>query len=255
MTSDIGSTQPPSQPAAPEPKSNSFARIGGALFAPNETFDEIARKPDIAIPLTILLIVGFVCTFLIAPHLDFESAYRSAMESRSQEMSKEDMDRAVRIASAFGKAIMYVSPVVSAGFFLITAGILLLAFRMFGGEGTFKQAFSVTLYAWFPNLISSILTTIIVLTRKSIPADQIGNVLRSNLGFLADPKQQAVLHALLASIDIFTIWTLVLFIIGFAFVSRMSKAKSAAVVISLWIVTVIFKLGFAALGAARMKQA
>ena len=256
MTSDIGSSQPPSQPAAaPTTRTNSFARIGGALFAPNETFKEIAAKPDFGIPLAILLIVGFISALIIAQHVDFGAATREALEAQGREMSAEDMEQAVRIGSAFGKAFTYFSPLISAIFFVVIAGILLLAFRMFGGEGNFKQSFSVTLYAWFPQLIKGILMTIIIMTRKDVPADQLANIVMSNPGFLVDPKQQAVLHALLSSIDVFTIWTLVLFIIGFSFVSRMTKAKSAAIVVSLWIVTVIIKLGFAALGASRMKAA
>lgn len=256
MTSDIGSTQPPSQPAAAPPtRTNSFARIGGALFAPNETFKEIAVKPDIGIPLAILLIAGFISAVIIAQHVDFGTATREALEAQGRQMSAEEMDQAVRIGSAFGKAVTYFSPVLSVIFFVVIAGVLLLAFRMLGGEGNFKQAFSVTLYAWFPQLIKGILMTIVIMTRKDVPADQLGNLVMSNPGFLLDPKQQAVLHALVSSIDLFTIWTVVLFIIGFSFVSGMSKAKSAAIVVGLWLVAVIVKLGFAALGAAKMKAA
>jgi hypothetical protein len=41
--------------------------------------------------------------------------------------------------------------------------------------------------------------------------------------------------------------------IGFAHLSKFSKTKSAVIVVSLWLVTVVVKVGFAALGAARMK--
>ena len=40
-----------------------------------------------------------------------------------------------------------------------------------------------------------------------------------------------------------------LLIIGFATLSRLSRAKSAAIVISLWLLTVVVKLGFAAMAA------
>jgi hypothetical protein len=254
MSSDIGSPQPPSQPAAaPEARTNSFSRIAGALFSPNETFAEIARKPDFLIPLIVLVIVGFVTTVLLVPRMDFESATREAMERQSQNMSSEDMERALRIGTAFGKAITYVSPVLGIIVLMIIAGVLLLAFRLFGGEGTFKQAFSVTLYAWFPMLISGILMTVIALTRTAIPADQVNALLKSNLGAFVDPKEQMVLFALLSSIDIFTIWTVALLSIGFAHLSKFSKTKSAVIVVSLWLVTVVVKVGFAALGAARMK--
>ena len=61
--------------------------------------------------------------------------------------------------------------------------------------------------------------------------------------------------AVLSSVDIFMIWTLILLVIGFSTLSRLSRAKSAAIVISLWLVTVVIKVGLAALGALRMKKA
>ena len=254
MTSDIESPQPPSQPAAaPEARPNSFGRIAGALFSPNQTFADIARKPDILVPLAVLIVIGFVAAFLMAPRMDFESAYRDAMQASGQEMPAEDQERAVRMMTAFGKTLTYFSPVIGVLWFLVVAGVLLLAVRLFGGEGNFKQAFSVTLYSWFPITIGSLLTTAVVVSKKSVPADQVSTVLRSHLGFLAHPKEQMVLHALLSSLDIFVIWTLILLIIGFSFVSKMSKAKTAAVVLSLWLVMVVIKVGLAAIGAAKMK--
>jgi hypothetical protein len=80
-------------------------------------------------------------------------------------------------------------------------------------------------------------------------------LVRSNPAFLVDMKANPVLFSLLSSIDLFTIWTVVLLIIGFAFVARVSKAKSAAIVISLWAVALVIKLGFAAIGAAKAKAA
>jgi len=78
--------------------------------------------------------------------------------------------------------------------------------------------------------------------------------LRSNLAFTVDMKTQPVLFSLFGSFDVFTIWTVVLMIIGFAALSRFSKAKSAAIVVSIWAVVIFIKVGFAAIGAARMRK-
>src|SRR5256885_1216958 len=60
----------------------------------------------------------------------------------------------------------------------------------------------------------------------------------------ATPGQaaHAVLFALLTNVEVFGIWTLVLFIIGFAHVARVSKAKSAAIVIPIRLVVALFGL-------------
>jgi hypothetical protein len=253
MSSELEAVTP-APPSAPEttPRKNGFQRLTGVLFAPVETFQEIAARPDIVFPLLVILVVSIITTAVAVPRMDFETTIREQMEQTNRNMSEADLDRVVRFSSAFARAIAYVSPVLNVAFFAIVAGIFLLAFRLFGGEGTYKQAFSVSLYAWVPLLILGIIGTIILLSRGgAVSADEMGTLVASHLGMLVDRKANPVLFALLSSIDIFTIWTLALFIIGFSFVSRFSRAKSAAVVLTLWAVMVIVKVGFAALGAAR----
>jgi hypothetical protein len=252
MTSiDSGAPAP-----APVEKVNSFQRIAGVLFSPSETFASIARRPDVLVPLVILLIISLVSGWTIAGRVDFTALAREGMEAnpRSADMPPDQMNRMVRIMSSSMKAMTYASPLLSIVILLIIAGVLLLAFRLFGGEGNFKQAFSVTVYSWYPGLIKGIISLIVLLNRKSVSMYDLQNPVRSNLGFLTSPKTDAVRFALLSSLDIFTIWMLVLFIIGFAAISRLSKAKSAAIVIGLWVFTLLCKLGLASLQSAKMKS-
>jgi hypothetical protein len=250
MTSSIESSPiaPPGGPAAPPTKS-AFQRIAGVLFNPVETFADIARRPDILIPLIVVVVISILSSIVVMPRVDFESAIRDSMADQKGEMSSEDRERVVRFGTAAAKAVGYAAPLLNVVFFAVIAAILLLVFRLLGGEGNYKQAFSVTVYSWFPLLIQGILGLIILLAKGSVPAEQLPNLVMSNLGFLVDMKQNPVAFALLSALDIFTIWTLALFIIGFSFVARVSRAKSAAVVLSLWVILLLFKVGAAAMGA------
>jgi hypothetical protein len=67
-------------------------------------------------------------------------------------------------------------------------------------------------------------------------------------------KEQPVLFSALSSFDLFTIWTIFLLAVGFSAFSRFSKAKSATIIVSLWIVMILIRVGFAAMGAARMNS-
>lgn len=255
MTSEpTGTSQPPFiADALPAP--NGFRRVTGVLFAPVATFREIAARPDILVPMAIIVAISILSSIVIAPRVDFETAMREQFAQAGRNMSQEDIDRAVRFSTAIARGMIYVAPLLNIIFFAAVAGIFLLAFRMFGGEGTFKQAFSVTLYSWMPMMIAGIAMLVILIARGEVGAEQLNSLVMSNLGFLADMKEQPVVHALLSSIDVFTFWTLALFVVGFSFVSGLSRGKSAALVLTLWVVMIVIKVGFAAMGAARASGA
>lgn len=245
-----------SAPVIEPPVKNSFERIAGVLFAPAETFRDIARKPDFLVPVLVMVIIGFVATALLVPRMDFEAMTREQMEQSGRQMSEADIERASRMGAAVGKVIAWISPVLGVVIWLIIAAVLLLGHRVMGGDGNFAQAFSTTVYAWIPNAISGIITTVVAMAKGEVNPATMNTLVKSNLGFLADMQDNPILFALLSSLDVFTIWTLILLVIGFSTISRFSRAKSAAIVISLWLVTVVVKLGFAALGAAaRAKNA
>jgi hypothetical protein len=225
-----------------EPKPNPFQRIIGVLFSPDATFQSIARRPDWLVPLVLLLLVALAAGIIMAPHMDFGAAAREAME-QNKNVSPEQIDKAVRISASIGKVVMYIAPVLSLIGLLVIAGVVLLAFRIFGGEGDYKQAFSVTCYASMPTIIKSVVTLVIVVAKGGIvPAQAMQTIVRSNLGFLVDYKTKPMAFALLSSFDIFTVWFLTLLIIGFAYVARVSKVKSAVTIISLWILVLLLKL-------------
>ncbi|HEY8131584.1 MAG TPA: YIP1 family protein [Thermoanaerobaculia bacterium] len=241
---------PPPPPGAAAPKPSGFERIIGVLISPNETFASIARQPDWVIPLVLLLVVSLIGGIVFAQRVDFGAPIREAME-QNKNMPPDAAERAVRIGSSVAKVLSYCSPVVSAVVLLIIAAVLLLAFRLMGGEGNFLQAFAVTVYAWIPGVIKSIIMTVIVAARSNVSALDIATLVRSNLAFLVSMKEHPMAFVLLSSLDIFTVWLLALLIIGFSYVSKFSKAKSAAIVITLWVVATLFKLIGPAMRALR----
>jgi len=251
MTSSLSDTnQAPPPPAAPKP--NTFQRLAGVITSPVAAFEDIARQPNILGPLLIIIACTVIGTVLIIPRVDFAATYREAFDGMN--IPADRMERSIRMAAAVGKATAYFGPVLQILAFAVISGVLLIAFRMFGGDGDYKQAFSATLYAWVPMVIKGILGLIVLMTRKTITLNALANPLRSNLAFTVDMKTQPVLFSLFGSFDVFTIWTVVLMIIGFAALSRFSKAKSAAIVVSIWAVVIFIKVGFAAIGAARMRK-
>jgi hypothetical protein len=253
MTSSIDQAAP----ASPQPveKANPFQRMIGVLVSPSETFASIARKPDWVVPLLVLCIVSMVCAWMIASRIDFHDLARQTMEMnpRVSEMPAEQQNRMIGFTSTMMKVTTYVSPVLSIIGLLIIAGVLLLGVRMMGGVGNFGQAFSVSIYGWIPRLIKGVISVIVLMNRKSISIYDLQNPVRSNLGFLFDPKTHPVAFALWSSFDVFAIWSLVLYIIGFAALSRLTRGRTAAIVITIWLVVVLLSLIGPAMQGMKMK--
>lgn len=239
------------------PKPNPFQRIIGVLTAPVTAFDSIAKRPDVLVPLIIIVVFTIVANVLIARNVDFASITRQAIEdsqSSTQQMSAEQMERGVRFGAAIAKAMTYAAPILQIIVLAVIAGLMLIGFRMFGGEGDYKQAFSITVYSWYPMAIFGIISMIVLLTRKSISVVDLANPVRSNLGFLANIKTQPFAYAMLSSLDVFSFWTMALMIIGYSAMSRMSKEKVAAVVITYWVLYIgVFKMIGAALSSMGKK--
>ena len=241
-------------PSAAEPEQpNTLQRIIGVLFNPGATFESIVRRPNILGPFLIFVVISIVSAIGVAMKADFNALAREAVESNPS-ITPDKVDGAVNMTKGIMKVSMYASPILIVLVLVIAAGICLLAFKVLGGEGDFNQALSVTTYAWFPRLIRGVLGAIVMLSKGSFTMYELQNPLMSNLGFLFDPKTQPVQYAIGSSLDIFNIWSLVLLIIGLAAMSKFSKAKSAVIVISLWLVVNLLSLIGPAIQAKRLNQ-
>lgn len=249
---------PPAQPVAPAaPTRNTFQRIAGVFFAPDETFADIARRPDILWPLIILTLVGFLTTAVIMPHLDMDAMVAQQaemMQKKNPNMSDADIERMGRITKTMGRISGWLGPLFIIIGYVVIALVLWGAFRVMGGDGDFLQSLSTTLYAYMPRmLLGGIIATVVILMRGTVNPMEMATVVKTNPAFLVDMKEQPLLFSLLSSFDVFVLWTLFLLSVGFSKVARVSKAKAAMIIVALWLVTVVVKLGFAAIGAAQMK--
>jgi hypothetical protein len=244
-------------PAPPqEPKPNSFSRMAGVFFAPAETFTSIVRRPDFIVPLVFILIVSLLSGILVAQKVDFKSLAREAIEAqpRTANLPPDVVQKQISLTSGIMKVAAFGSPIISVIMLVILAAIFFAAFKIFGGEGDFLQALSITIYAWLPNIIRAIVTVTAIMFKKTLTVYALQNPVASNLGYFINPKVHPIAAAFLSSIDLFTIWTMVLLIIGFSIMSRFSRAKSAAIILSLWCIKLLFSVAAGAMQALQMRM-
>ncbi len=239
-------TEPMEGGAAPAPvKANPFERLVGVLFSPGETFRGIAERPDWVVALLLFVAISIASTMIVVPKLDLEGAVRDQMAKSGREVDEKQLE----VITSVQKPIIYTTGVVGVPvYILVIALVYMLGFKAFGGEGTFKQYFSVALYSWVPLMLFSVIALIVAMTRSSLKVEDMQTMVMSNLGFLANPLENPARFALLSSIDVFTFWVLALLVIGLGIVSRLPKSQSIGIVIVIWLVYVIGKVGLAAVG-------
>lgn len=245
-----GGVMPPQENPAESEALNPFAALAGVIMSPGETFEALAKKPIWLVPLILFIVLAIGTTLLFMPKLDFEGAVRDQLSRQGQEVDEAQIELLVKIQ----QPIIYTTAVLGTPFvLLIMTLVYMLGFKAFGGVGSFKQYFSITIFSWVPQVLKSIIGSIVVATRESVRIEEAPTIVMSNLGFLADPIEKPAMFALLASFDVFTFWSLILLIIGYGVISKRPKGQSIGIVVAIWLVYVIGKTGFAMLG--QMMQA
>lgn len=243
MTSSAEITPPPVPPRRPNP----FARIAGLVSNPSSTMADVAERPDWLVPFLLIVVISMAANFFAAPHMDLETGMREQLSERglTDQQIEEAIDR-VATLQKFGAPVTAISVAIV---LLALAALYMLLSRLFGGEGTFRQYFAVTNYAWLPQLLKGVLLVLLLVRAGSLVPEQMGSLLKSNLGFLADPTDQPILSAFLTSIDLFNFAALALMIFGYGRASKLGKQKTAVIVIASYLVWIGVRVGIAALKA------
>lgn len=231
-----------------------FGRLLGALFSPGKTFRSIAERPTWVWPLLLLSLLAGLVFYLGMDRVDLPSYIQQQSEAQGRlsaeqlEQQREALEKADRFLPAvFGGGMLLLSP----PFFLVVALLFWMAFRLMGSELSYRQSFSTTLHGFLPLFgVASLLSLPVFWSRQEMTMAELqGGVLASNLGILAGEETGPVALALLTSVDFFSIWTLILLVLGFKTVARSKTGTATTVVLLVWSLGIGWKLFNAAMQA------
>ncbi len=221
----------------------------GVLTSPTATYERLRENPVWLGAMIVLLLVAIIGSLIALPKVDFADVARTQIESSSQQMTEEQMEQAIEMGSKFGKyfAVLNVFPGLPIGWLIVTL-LMWVMIRMLGGvDLSFKQAFSTTINSMAPWILHSVLSIPLILGRSEISGEELqqGGVLKHSLG--AFVEAEGALQQVLLSINVFSLWTVVLLGIGFAVVGKVSRGKGMAAAFGLWILGVLIKVALSGL--------
>lgn len=228
------------------PGASSFRTLIQALVSPREAFTELAREPRTALALLVLVLLGVVAIHVAMTKVPAESFFAS-IEASGRELPQEASDDPEKFLRAAIWMQTASAVIVGPALYLAMSGIFLVLFRMLGSELSFRQSLATTLHGMLPFAVAAIVGVAAALGRDEISLEELqwGGVVASHLGFLAGDDSSKAVRALLGSIDLFSIWCIALLAFGYRVVARVGAASAWAVVLTIWALGILIKLGLA----------
>lgn len=245
------STAAPTAPS--QPPLSQGERILDTFVSPSKTFLDLRRSSNWLWPFVIIAIAHILLVVVadqkIGMHKIVENGLRLAPKQAQQldQLTPEQREAQLGKIVIANKIIWYSLPVLSLIFVAIISGIMLGTMNFgFGATLTFNQCMAVTMYASLPIVIKNILAIVVLNLGAGSDTFIFQNPLASNLSPLVDPSSH-FLFSLLVSLDVFTIWTLVLAGIAYACLTKVKQGTTMAVVFGWW---ALLAVGGAAVSAA-----
>lgn len=247
----------PTPPAVPvenaAPPLSQAERVIDTFVAPSKTFEDIRRSAAWWLPVVLMSILGIAYFMMIDKKVGFETVAQKqiAASSRAQQASPEQLAQQVRISAIIYKYSGFASPVFIVIFALIIALVLWGAFNfLLNAELTFSRSMAIVIYSWLPTMVTSILA-IITVTIGDPDNFYLPNPVATNPAYFMDPiNSSKFLYGMATSLDIITIWTIVLMGIGFSVNSDKRKIKPGTAIATIATIYFVYKLCAAGLAAA-----
>ncbi len=239
-------------PQAPSPNMSEAGRLAGIFWEPKPVFENLAAQPRFLVPLILLTVLSLVYLASFARVVGFENLTRRQLETnpRTAQLPPEQRERAIQQGTKFATPMAYVGGVLGVtASSLVVAAILLGCMNLVGGAKVrYPQAFSITCYSLLPSGLATILSLVVMLLKD--PADfDLRSPLPLNVGAFLDQKAVGgFLYSLAGSLDLFSIWVILLLALGFSTAAkRMSYGKALALVVLPWGIYVLLKSALASL--------
>ncbi|MFI5232251.1 MAG: YIP1 family protein [Gemmatimonadales bacterium] len=226
--------------AAPAPTDNaSMAEDFVDIFVtPSKVFARRAKASPM-VPFIVVCVLSIVLFFatknVLSSVWDAQMQKQMAVQMKANpQLTPEMMEKSKPITNV----IINIGGVVAPPILLLIVALITWVIGRFimGGTFSYGAAVLITAFSWFPRILEGILVIVqglVMDTSKMTSMFQLqGGVAR----FFDPDKMSMGLYSALAQIDVFTIWTTVLVIIGLIHAGKLDKSKATATGVLMFLV-------------------
>lgn len=240
----------PSQPALSEGE-----RLIDTFIAPTKTFSDLNRKSSWWVPFVLISLLSYVYVFAVDKKVGFETVSQNQMKMNPKAMEQieklppDQQQRRMEMGAKFTKIISYCFPAIFLLIAVIIAGLLLAIFNFgMGAEISFGKMMAVTMYGFLPGLIQTVLIVVTLFAGANSENFIFQNPIGTNIGYyLSFSDTPRFFYSLASSLDLFTLWKIVLMGIGVSCVSKVNRNRAIITVFVAWFVWILVAAGGASL--------
>ena len=167
----------------------------------------------------------------------------AVMELNPSDLPLDQLDKQLEIMEGWGYWVqLAATPVILLVGALIVVGLSYILVSILADRASFKQYFSLNMYAGIVASLATVMTTLVIRMKGMDAIQTVADAKFSiGLAFLA-PEEGALARALFSSVDVFSIWSYVLIVMGLMYVFEMARRQAIYCIIPLWLLQVLFLL-------------
>jgi hypothetical protein len=221
-------------------------RVVDTFVAPTKTFTDIRRDASWWLPFLLTILVSVAFAFSVDHKIGFDQVAQTNMNRNAQaqqnmsNLPEAQQDQMIHRIAGVTKVISYLYPVIGLIFALISAGILMMTFNFgLGAKASYKEYLAVWFYAGLPFFIKFLLAAIAIFAGVSAEHFDMSNPVGTNVGWYLSSDFPQWVRTLFSSADIFTLWVVLLLILGCSTVARVKRSSAAIVIIGWWVLIIL----------------
>ena len=246
-----------SAPAPVTPPLSEGARLLNTIIAPSKTFTDLRYHTkwwSWVAPWIVISIFTLLFMYAIQKQVTFEQVSKNQVEhsKRAEQFDKlpaDQQEKQLQFSAKIVAVFLYGSPFLILFYALIATVALWATFKIgAAADTTFGQTYAIVMYSWLPGIIGGILGTVSLFAGVNPEAFDINNPVGTNLAYYLDPETTGkFVRSFASSLDVLSIWTVVLIGIGFACTSKVKRSTAIGIVAGWYVAFKLIAAGLATL--------
>ncbi len=213
---------------------SAFERIINLFLSPAETFRAVKQRSTWLLPVILIVVLSIAAGIITAPvgqKMQIEQTERSFQEKG---VPQEQQEQVLQYFEKYGLAIYLVGvgfqAVMGVGIIALFSLIFLFfANVVYKAQVKFLQLFELSALAWLIITLGSLIKSPIIRLRETL------DVHFGVPALISGVSKSSFLYSLLSQVDVFNIWAVAVFIIGFAVICSKKNTAVLPVVIPVWL--------------------